>query len=79
MHVRVEQQLGEELGRGSSGKVYRALNLETGDFRAIKEIPTQNMPVGHLEAVRLRRPHSSPLPPNAVLSSRARPALAAPR
>ena len=31
-------QLGEELGRGSSGKVYRALNRETGDFRAIKEI-----------------------------------------
>ena len=45
------QQLGEELGRGSSGKVYRALNRETGDFRAIKEIPTRNMPVGHLEAV----------------------------
>lgn len=45
------QQLGEELGRGSSGKVYRALNRETGDFRAIKEIPTQNMLVGHLEAV----------------------------
>ena len=51
MHVRVEQQLGEELGRGSSGKVYRALNRETGDFRAIKEIPTRNMPPGHLEAV----------------------------
>ena len=45
------QQLGEELGRGSSGKVYRALNRETGDFRAIKEIPTRNMPHGHLEAV----------------------------
>jgi len=44
-------QLGEEIGRGSSGKVYRALNRETGDFRAIKEIPTQNMPVGHLESV----------------------------
>ena len=47
----VLQQLGEELGRGSSGKVYRALNRETGDFRAIKEIPTRNMPVGHLESV----------------------------
>ena len=44
-------QLGEELGRGSSGKVYRALNRETGDFRAIKEISTQNMAVGHLQAV----------------------------
>ena len=31
--------------------MYRALNRETGDFRAIKEIPTRNMPVGHLEAV----------------------------
>ena len=55
------QQLGEELGRGSSGKVYRALNRETGDFRAIKEIPTQNMPVGHLESVR----HA---PPSAIWS-----------
>jgi serine/threonine protein kinase len=45
------QQLGEEIGRGSSGKVYRALNRETGDFRAIKEILTRNMPTGHLEAV----------------------------
>ena len=45
------QQLGEEIGRGSSGKVYRALNRETGDFRAIKEIPTRNMPPGHLEAI----------------------------
>ena len=44
-------QLGEELGRGSSGKVYRALNRETGDFRAIKQIPACNMPIGHLEAV----------------------------
>ena len=48
---RASQQLGEEIGRGSSGKVYRALNRETGDFRAIKEIPTRNMQTGHLEAV----------------------------
>jgi serine/threonine protein kinase len=45
------QQLGEELGRGSSGKVFRALNRESGQFCAIKEIPTRNMARGHLEAV----------------------------
>ena len=44
-------QLGDEVGRGSSGKVYKALNRDTGDFRAIKEIPTRNMQTGHLEAV----------------------------
>lgn len=45
------QQLGEELGRGSSGKVYRALNRESGHFVAIKEIPLQGMNQGHLQAV----------------------------
>ena len=44
-------RLGEELGRGSSGKVYRALNRETGDFRAIKEIPIRDVPVARLQAV----------------------------
>jgi serine/threonine protein kinase len=31
--------IGEELGRGSSGKVYRALNKVAGQIVAIKEIP----------------------------------------
>ena len=47
----LKYQLGEELGRGSSGKVYRALNRDTGDFRAIKEIQTRGMPPGHLDSV----------------------------
>ena len=45
------QQLGEELGRGSSGKVYRAFNRETGEFRAIKEIAIKDMPESGLRSV----------------------------
>mmetsp|Transcript_19861 Transcript_19861/g.42879 ORF Transcript_19861/g.42879 Transcript_19861/m.42879 type:complete len:1004 (-) Transcript_19861:598-3609(-) len=44
-------QLGEELGRGSSGRVYRALNRESGHFVAVKEIPMKGMKQGHLQAV----------------------------
>ena len=44
-------QLGDEVGRGSSGKVYKALNRDTGDFRAIKEIPIRDVPVARLQAV----------------------------
>mmetsp|Transcript_57328 Transcript_57328/g.94801 ORF Transcript_57328/g.94801 Transcript_57328/m.94801 type:complete len:1163 (+) Transcript_57328:97-3585(+) len=44
-------QLGEELGRGSSGKVYRALNRDSGHFVAIKQIPLHGMSSTHLQAV----------------------------
>ena len=45
------QQLGEELGRGASGRVYRAFNRETGEFCAIKEIPIKDMPESGLRSV----------------------------
>jgi len=43
--------LGEELGRGSSGKVYRALNKVAGQIVAIKEIPLVGMSSGAAKAV----------------------------
>ena len=44
--------LGEELGRGSSGKVYRALNQGGGSqFVAIKEIPLVGMSAAAARAV----------------------------
>ena len=44
-------QLGEELGRGASGRVYRAFNRETGEFCAIKEIAIKDMPESGLRSV----------------------------
>ena len=43
--------LGEELGRGSSGKVYRALNKVAGQIVAIKEIPLVGMSKAAARAV----------------------------
>ena len=43
-------QLGEELGRGASGRVYRAFNRETGEFCAIKEIAIKDMPESGLRS-----------------------------
>jgi serine/threonine protein kinase len=31
-------QLGESLGKGTAGEVYKALNRATGDFVAIKQV-----------------------------------------
>ncbi|KAJ1636274.1 kinase-like domain-containing protein [Pavlovales sp. CCMP2436] len=36
-------QLGDELGRGSSARVFKALNSETGEFVAVKQIPSSGM------------------------------------
>ena len=37
------QLLGEELGKGAHGKVYKALDLQGGEFVAIKEVSLDNM------------------------------------
>lgn len=37
------QQLGDCIGRGAFGSVYRALNLSTGETVAIKTVPTSNL------------------------------------
>lgn len=35
--------LGQAIGKGAAGTVYKAINVMTGDFVAIKEIPITNV------------------------------------
>jgi serine/threonine protein kinase len=37
-------KLGEVLGKGSNGTVYKSLNMDTGDVVAIKQVPLHNIP-----------------------------------
>lgn len=37
-------KLGEVLGKGSAGTVYKSLNMDTGDVVAIKQVPLRNIP-----------------------------------
>lgn len=43
-----EYQLGDSLGKGAFGQVYRALNWATGETVAVKEIQLANIPKGEL-------------------------------
>lgn len=44
----LDYQLGDLLGRGASGNVYRALNFLTGETVAIKSISVQSLPASSL-------------------------------
>lgn len=35
--------LGDEIGKGAHGRVYKALDLENGDFVAIKQVSLGNI------------------------------------
>jgi hypothetical protein len=41
-------KLGEVLGKGSAGTVYKSLNMDTGDVVAIKQVPLRNIPKGDI-------------------------------
>ncbi|TDL16904.1 Pkinase-domain-containing protein [Rickenella mellea] len=43
-----EYQLGDSLGKGAFGQVYRALNWTTGETVAVKEIQLSNIPKGEI-------------------------------
>ncbi|KAK1408761.1 hypothetical protein QVD17_40793 [Tagetes erecta] len=43
--------LGDEIGRGSYGPVYKGLDLETGNFVAIKQVPLENIAEEDLNAI----------------------------
>ncbi|KAH8987236.1 hypothetical protein EDB86DRAFT_3065770 [Lactarius hatsudake] len=43
-----DYQLGDSLGKGAFGQVYRALNWATGETVAVKEIQLSNIPRGEL-------------------------------
>jgi serine/threonine protein kinase len=44
-------KLGEILGKGSAGTVYKSLNLVTGDIVAIKQVPLRNIPRADLDKI----------------------------
>ncbi|CAI5489387.1 unnamed protein product [Closterium sp. Naga37s-1] len=46
-----EQLLGEELGKGANGRVFKALDLQNGDFVAVKEVSLENIDQDDLASV----------------------------
>ena len=44
-------KLGEVIGKGSNGTVYKSLNMDTGDVVAIKQVPLHNIPKEELAAM----------------------------
>lgn len=49
------QLLGEELGKGAHGKVYKGLDQETGMFVAVKEISLEKIAKGDLASITVSR------------------------
>lgn len=50
-HADISQQLGDCLGKGASGSVYRALNWSTGETVAIKQVSLSNLPKSELNII----------------------------
>lgn len=46
-----EQQLGDCLGKGAFGSVYRALNWGTGETVAIKQVRLVDLPKGEIRVI----------------------------
>jgi serine/threonine protein kinase len=45
--------LGDEIGKGAYGRVYKGLDLENGDFVAIKQVSLENIPPEDLASIML--------------------------
>lgn len=43
--------LGDEIGKGAYGRVYKGLDRENGDFVAIKQISLENIPQEDLNII----------------------------
>jgi hypothetical protein len=48
------QMLGDEIGKGAYGRVYKGLDLENGDFVAIKQVSLENIPQEDLNIIMVR-------------------------
>ena len=46
--------LGDEIGRGAHGRVYKALNLENGQFVAVKQVSLENIKDEELKNIMVR-------------------------
>lgn len=46
--------LGDEIGKGAYGRVYKGLDLENGDFVAIKQVSLENIPQEDLNIIMVR-------------------------
>ncbi|XP_051181316.1 uncharacterized protein [Lolium perenne] len=45
------KMLGDEIGKGAYGRVYKGLDLENGDFVAIKQVSLENIPQEDLNII----------------------------
>ncbi len=53
-----KQLLGDEIGKGAYGRVYKGLDLENGDFVAIKQVSLENIPPEDLASIMVCTLHS---------------------
>ena len=56
------QMLGDEIGKGAYGRVYKGLDLENGDFVAIKQVSLENIVQEDLNVIMVCFPGLSHLP-----------------
>ena len=48
------QQLGDEIGKGGFGTVFKGLNVKTGDFVAIKRMSLRNVDMDEIQSMQVR-------------------------
>jgi serine/threonine protein kinase len=61
--------LGDEIGKGAYGRVYKGLDLENGDFVAIKQVSLENIPQEDLNIIMVRIPFLLLLPSQLTCSA----------
>lgn len=48
------QLLGDEIGKGAYGRVYKGVDLQNGDFVAIKQVSLENILTEDLHSIMVR-------------------------